>query len=92
MTIYYDRVNQLANMQVASHARILGNAIAHEMGHLMLGSTPYWPSGIMREPWTQDELDLLAKGALQFSSEQAMLMRSELMRRVRGSSVENNKP
>ena len=34
----------------------LSHAIAHEMGHLLLGSTPYDAVGIMHEPWTTEEL------------------------------------
>jgi hypothetical protein len=36
--------------------RLLGRAIAHELGHLLLGRTQHSESGIMRAAWSRQEL------------------------------------
>ena len=61
----------------------LSHAIAHEMGHLLLGSTPYDAVGIMHEPWTTEELERLRMGTLLFSTEESILIRCELTSRIR---------
>ena len=84
MTVFYNRVNELANKHIATHAQILGHAMAHEMGHLLLGPTFHDGLGIMREPWTAEDLERLATGTLLFSTEESILMHCELRRRIRG--------
>ena len=84
MTVFYNRVNELANKHIATHAQILGHAMAHEMGHLLLGPAFHDGLGIMREPWTAKELEHLATGTLLFSNQESILMQCELTRRIRG--------
>ena len=55
-TVFVDRVNQLANDARAARSTILGRAIAHEIGHLILASNTHADSGIMRETWTAQQL------------------------------------
>ena len=35
---------------------LLGNAIAHELGHLLLATTSHGPVGLMRALWSEDEV------------------------------------
>ena len=49
-----------------SHATLLGRAIAHEIGHLLLGSRTS-ARGLMRALWSQDELRGLKPAHWQFS-------------------------
>ncbi len=37
-------------------SRLLGRAIAHEVGHLLLPGGRHSPSGLMRAPWVYEEL------------------------------------
>jgi hypothetical protein len=55
-TVFVDRVNQLATDARAARSTILGRAIAHEIGHLILASNAHADSGIMRETWTAQQL------------------------------------
>lgn len=55
-TVYFDRVGQQAAQAGMSLPRLLGRAIAHELGHLMLSTTAHSAVGLMREEWTVDEL------------------------------------
>ena len=50
-----------ANMDVAI---LLGMVMAHEMGHLLLGSDSHSPTGIMRPGWTREDYGLASQGPL----------------------------
>jgi hypothetical protein len=51
-TIYVDRVEWLAKEAGADSRALLGRAIAHELGHLLLASTAHGPVGLMRAVWS----------------------------------------
>ncbi len=55
-TIYIDRVDWLAGEARAPRAALLGRAIAHELGHLVLGSNAHSGNGLMRAVWTAAEV------------------------------------
>ena len=55
-TIYVDRVEWLAREAGTDSRALLGRAIAHELGHLLLATTAHGPVGLMRAFWSQDEV------------------------------------
>jgi hypothetical protein len=55
-TIYFDRVLWLAARADADSRVLLGSAIAHELGHLLLATTTHGPVGLMRAHWSQEEV------------------------------------
>jgi hypothetical protein len=55
-TIYLDRVVQLAKAAAVDVTRLLGYAIAHELGHLLLGDISHSRTGLMRATWTDDDI------------------------------------
>jgi len=55
-TVYHNRVDALAARLRLNYAALLGRAIAHEVGHLLLGRAQHGASGLMRAVWTDDEL------------------------------------
>ena len=55
-TIYVDRVEWLAHEAGADSRTLLGRAIAHELGHLLLATTTHGPVGLMRAFWSQEEV------------------------------------
>ena len=55
-TIYFDRVLWLAARADADSRVLLGSAIAHELGHLLLATTSHGPAGLMRALWSQEEV------------------------------------
>lgn len=57
-TIFLDRVSAIAHRTAVPSAALLGRAIAHEVGHLLLGTNAHARSGLMREVWTDAELML----------------------------------
>lgn len=79
----YPRGEQYARLEIATHSQILGHAIAHEMGHLLLGPGPHARLGIMRGVWTAEDLHSVAMGAFRFSPPQSKLTREAATRRIR---------
>ncbi|HET9318547.1 MAG TPA: hypothetical protein VFO27_02190, partial [Bryobacteraceae bacterium] len=61
-TIFYPRVSEYAQERIATHSQILGHAMAHEMGHLLLGPVPHARFGIMRGEWTAENLQSITMG------------------------------
>jgi hypothetical protein len=55
-TIYLDRVSGLAAACGIDYPTLLGRAIAHEVGHLLIGTSSHADTGLMRAGWTQDAL------------------------------------
>ena len=55
-TVYVNRTMRLARELEIDHDKLLGRAIAHEIGHLLLATNTHAASGLMRELWSHDEL------------------------------------
>jgi hypothetical protein len=55
---------------------ILGDVIAHELGHLLLGNHAHSVQGIMRARWQADQLHGLSAGRLFFTTDQAARLRN----------------
>jgi len=86
-TVFYPRVNEYAQERIASNSQILGHAIAHELGHLLLGPGPHARFGIMRGEWTGEDLQSITMGTFLFSNRQSTLIRQAAMRRSSASSL-----
>jgi len=55
-TLYYDRVLRVARRAGLDVSGLLGRAMAHEIGHLLLRVPGHNRSGLMRAVWTDAEL------------------------------------
>ena len=55
-TIYHDRVLTVARRASLDYSELLGRAMAHEIGHLLLHVAGHSPTGLMRAVWTDAEL------------------------------------
>jgi hypothetical protein len=80
-SVYYEYVVRLANSDDAVPI-ILGCAIAHEVGHLLLGPNGHSAAGIMRAEWGPKQLHLALMGGLLFASQQSKLILAEARRRM----------
>jgi len=76
--LFYQRVEHLAESKDAGQAQILGHAMAHEIGHVLLGPNRHSNRGIMRANWDRGVLQEAARGQLLFTREQAAVMRAEV--------------
>src|ERR1700737_1212614 len=91
--VFYDRVEALATKHIAeTHAdaaQILGHAIAHEIGHLLLNVQTHSAAGIMRGVWDLWDLQNASYGYLLFTPRQAKAIREEARRRFIASLPES---
>jgi hypothetical protein len=71
-------VQTLHNDCHVSLAGVLAHVMAHEVGHLLLGTNAHSPTGIMRPSWQARELRSIIMGTLLFTSEQAGSMQAKL--------------
>lgn len=55
-TVYHNRVHALVERLRLNYPVLLGRAISHEIGHLLLGESGHGSTGLMRAVWTDDEL------------------------------------
>jgi hypothetical protein len=62
----------------AELSTLLGYAMAHELGHLLLGTNSHSPTGLMRADWRTKDLIDMSQGGLRFSEEQARAMKAKL--------------
>ncbi len=73
--IFYAAAERLSETAHINLGDVLGHVIAHELGHLLLGTNAHSPQGIMRPHWSSEELHSLAMGRLLFTPEQAQSIR-----------------
>jgi hypothetical protein len=78
-SVFHNRVEQLARNWLVSLEVVLGHAMAHEIGHLLLGTGSHSPSGLMKEHWSRKDLTRAAEGNLLFSSKQAESIRAQVL-------------
>ena len=75
-SVYADRIGALAREADADRVGLLGRAIAHEIGHLLMGTNRHSTRGLMRAVWSKRELQRNSPLDWQFSDEDAHSMRS----------------
>jgi len=76
--VFFDEVQRLGTNSAVNVPKLLGHVIAHELGHLILGSHAHSASGIMSRRWEASELKLLLRGNLLFNPEQVKVMRTRI--------------
>ena len=81
-TIYLDRVEWLAAAGGVDAGIVLARAIAHELGHLVLGTTAHSRRGLMRPVWSRDELIRARAADWRFPAEDATRLQQALGRRL----------
>jgi hypothetical protein len=95
--VFSHRVEELAeeaarhwNISAAFHSVLLGHLMAHEIGHLLLGSGGHSSRGIMRARWAKEDLEAAAQGSLGFTASQEEQMREQIRDRVRAEQSKTN--
>jgi hypothetical protein len=78
--VLLERATKLAASSGVPAGIILGNAMAHEIGHLLMQSMEHSRTGIMRSRWGKDELHHAEMGTLLFTPEQAIAMRNGMLK------------
>jgi len=81
-TIYADRVAALSRALEVDGGTMLGRAVAHEIGHLLLGSERHAPVGLMRGRWSRHLIVDNSVDDWVFTAQQGLDMQSALTARV----------
>ncbi len=89
-TVYLDRVEALAAQAGVDAGDLLGRAIAHEIGHLLLGTADHSRAGLMRATWTSSELHRGSPLDWLFRPREVEEMRRRLAARVEQRPVEES--
>jgi hypothetical protein len=84
--VFYDRVEKLGSRGF-SEPVILGHAMAHEIGHLLLGVEGHSDRGIMKAEWHANELEQAKDRTLSFNPMQRSRMRQNVTRRLAANST-----
>ncbi len=86
-TISYARVQRCVARQstsTASAGQVLGHAMAHEVGHILLGVGAHSENGLMRPTWDSRVLNDASRGILGFSRDEARRIQDAVDRRTGG--------
>jgi hypothetical protein len=78
VVIFYDRVEQLRESTNTAAYVVLGYAVAHELGHVLLRSSKHTSGGLMQAQWTPAAWRLASAGLLGFGGEETKRMRAGL--------------
>lgn len=83
--VFYHRVREyiVKRTLFEREALVLGLAIAHEVGHLLLPNNSHSRTGVMRARFDRQDLRLAAFGDLIFTAQQAESIRAEVARRLK---------
>ena len=75
--VFYQRVKPLTGANGVTLAPVLGAAMAHEIGHLLLDNA-HSRTGLMRADWTKADLQHIQNSQLFFTADQGELIRSQI--------------
>lgn len=76
--VFYATAYRLSESSRLNLAEVLGHVMAHELGHMLLGSNAHSSLGIMRPHWSAEELQSLRMGKLLFTRAQSQLMKENI--------------
>jgi hypothetical protein len=77
--VFLARVSQYAEKLHIPVSSVLGYAIAHEVGHLMLGTPEHSNFGLMKAVWSRSEANSLAIGRMDFDPYSAKILRNRFL-------------
>jgi len=88
-SVYYDYASRTAKRDNAEFEApiILGCVIAHEIGHLLLGSNSHSSSGVMQARWERKQVKQAMTGVMLFTHEQSKRIQAEAQTRMRLQAV-----
>ena len=70
VTIYPDHVAKVTETGGPTFGRVLGYAMAHELGHMLLQSGTHAPAGLMKGIWSKTDWQRAAVSVIEFSPAQ----------------------
>jgi hypothetical protein len=76
--VFFDRIERADQNFGTGVPAVIGTVIAHELGHLLLGSQAHSSQGIMRPVWDARSLGGSGMGSFLFTHKQAVLIKERL--------------
>ena len=80
-TVFADRVQMMAAAAGVDEGQLLGRVIAHEISHLLLGTSDHGPRGLMRGLWSASEVARQRPSDWRLSSLEGIKIRRAVRRR-----------
>ncbi len=93
--VCFQCVEQLVNGSLplegnaAARGTILGDLMAHELGHLLLANTSHSTFGVMHPHWDRADLEEAARGLKCFDARQAQRIQAQVRERMRAQETVN---
>jgi hypothetical protein len=81
--VFFSRIQQQAELGELPLEIVLSHAVAHELGHLLLGSNSHAVRGLMQSRWSSEQMRKATQGNLQFTPDQARLIRMQALKIAR---------
>ena len=81
--VFMDRVTEVAVVGKLSAGQVLGHAIAHEIGHHLLGDDSHSSRGVMVARWSNQHVMRISKGDLLFTQQEVTRIQAEVRHRSR---------
>lgn len=86
-SVFYDVARDRAADRQLDFGELLGDAIAHELGHLLLGTNSHSGRGLMCAFWSGNQFRLVAQGGLAFSEPEEKRIRAAMNARSLASTA-----
>ena len=90
LSLFFDAVADVARRYGTPVGEVLGIALAHEMGHVLLPPPSHSADGIMQGSWEGDDLRHALNGELAFTGDQAEQIRMRLRRNLGPAVLEGD--
>jgi hypothetical protein len=87
--VSYTQIQQLSVYTSAGVEDLLGLAIAHEIGHLLLGTNEHANYGLMRAQWRLRDLEAKAWSEFEFTKDQVKRLRAAILVRMTSEEQAN---
>ena len=78
LSLYFDAVTAVARRYGSPRGDVLGLALMHEMGHVLLPPPSHSATGIMQPSWEGDDIRHVLSGDITFTEAQILTMRARL--------------
>jgi hypothetical protein len=88
--VFYDRVEDRLSAAVISIDQLLGNAIAHEVGHALMESSEHSVQGVMKSSWNTEDFRRAATSFLKFTPAEARVLQEHARRRTTVTMAKGN--
>jgi hypothetical protein len=81
--VYYPALVATAKKWTVRLGDVMGAAVAHEVGHLVLGANVHSRRGVMQASWGKEQCEQIGISELNFTADQARMFQEQFERRAK---------